>query len=79
MPQSALLGAKIGAMARKVSGTIETSPRNVANSAPSRIPNHAGMKMRQIPPIAIATVHHAMNVWIGVIPDVRSSPNSEAM
>ena len=55
-------------------GPSRPVPRNVAKSAPSRIPNHAGMKMRQMPPIAIATVHQAMNVWIGVIPRRQIKP-----
>ncbi len=78
-PQSALLGTKIGAIARNVNGTIEINPRTVANIAPSRIPSHAGMNTIRMPAMAIPSVHHAMNVCMGVNPAERSSPNSDAM
>jgi hypothetical protein len=40
----------------------------VANTVPSRIPSHAGMKTSRIPAIEMMIVQYAMNVWIGVTP-----------
>src|SRR3954468_15053510 len=66
--QSATDGWKIHAIAMNVSGIIDSSASTVANAVPKRIPRYAGMKKSRIPTIEIATVDHAMNVWIGVKP-----------
>ena len=59
---------KIQPMATNVSGTMEMTPRIVANTVPKRIPRYAGMKSNSRPTIEMPSVHHAMNVWIGVKP-----------
>ena len=61
---------KIQTTARKVSGIIEIRPSTVAKPAPIRIPRYDGMKKSRIPTAAIARVHQAMKVSIGVNPAV---------
>src|SRR2546422_10136372 len=69
-PQCATDGWKIQAIAMNVSGIIDSNASTVANTVPKRIPRYAGMKKSRMPTIEIPIVHHAMNVWIGVNPDV---------
>ena len=61
---------KIQPIATKVSGIIEMIPSAVANSVPNRMPRYAGIKSSNNPAIEIASVHHAIGVWIGVKPFV---------
>ena len=61
-------GWKIQAIARNVSGIIESRPSTVANSAPKRIPRYAGMKRSSSPTIEMTSVHHAIGVLMGVNP-----------
>ncbi len=57
-----------GISASSVSGIIDRSPSTVANSAPSRIPSHAGIDTSRIPTTEITIVQYAIGVWIGVNP-----------
>ena len=59
-------GWKIHAIARNVSGIIESSPSTVAKTAPNRIPMYEGMNSNSRPTIEMMSVHHAIGVWIGV-------------
>ncbi len=61
-----------------MSGIIESTPSTVAKAVPLRIPKYAGMNTSRMPTTAIASVHQAMKVLIGVKPEVVSSPNRSA-
>ena len=83
-PQCTTDGWKIHAIAMNVSGIIDSNANVVAKTVPNRIPRYAGMKKSRIPKIAIPSVHQAMNVWMGVKPDVvfrwnRSARYRDAM
>ena len=75
-PKSTAEGLKIHAMARNVSGIIDSSASEVANTVPNRSPSTAGIARSSRPTIEIPSVHQAIGVWIGVNPAVDSLKRS---
>src|SRR5712691_9033783 len=57
---------------------MDSSASVVTKTVTKRIPRYAGMKKIRIPTTAIASVHHAMNVWIGVKPELVFKWNRSA-
>ena len=78
-PKSTTDGWKIQAIARNVSGIIDSSASVVAKAVPNRSPRTAGIARSRMPTIAMPSVHQAMNVWIGVIPAVALSLKRSTM
>ena len=71
-------GTNSQATAMKVSGIIDSTASTAAKPAPKRMPRSVGTRKARMPTTEMASVHQAIGVWIGVKPDVVSSPKRSA-